>query len=81
MCQDIDTYKNAPLRFTTGDEMIDHIDKLVKSSGHYRGHSKMCRAVAEDRFLENDVNIDKYVELYTLPHKDEKRKLINTINV
>ena len=81
VCQDIDTYKNAPLRFTTGDEMIDHIDKLVKSSGHYRNHSKLGRAVAEDRFLENDVNIDKYVELYTFPHKDEKRKLLNAINV
>jgi hypothetical protein len=44
-------------------------------------HAKKVRKIAESRFLENDENIDKYVELYTLPYKDSGRKLLNSINL
>ena len=73
VCQDIDTYKNAPIRFNTGDEMIDQIDLLTKSTSYYMKQSRDARAVAEDRFLEKDKNIDCYLELYTHARSDEKR--------
>jgi glycosyltransferase involved in cell wall biosynthesis len=80
VCQDIDTYNNAPIRFTTGDEMIDQIEKLVNSSTNYYEHSSRARKVAESRFLERDENIDCYNELYNLPYKDSKRVNISRYN-
>lgn len=80
VCQDIETYSNAPVRFTTGDEMIDQIDSILKSPNRYKQLSKDARAFAETRFLENDYNIDLYKELYTLPMKDPQRVLLNKIN-
>jgi hypothetical protein len=79
-CQDIDTYSNAPIRFKTGDEMISQIRSVLKNPTKYWTHSHNGRKIAETRFLENDNNIDKYKELYTLPYKDPNRKLINAIN-
>ena len=80
VCQDIVTYENSPIKFNTGDEMIDQLDKIIKSPNLYRSLSEKLYRIAETRFLEIDDNIDKYKELYTLPYKDPARKLLNTIN-
>lgn len=80
VCQDIDTYKNAPIRFTTGDEMIDQIESLIKSPTNYYEQSSRARKVAESRFLEKDENIDCYHELYNLPYKDSKRINLSRYN-
>lgn len=80
VCQDLVTYSNSLIKFNTGDEMIDQLDKLFKNSNHYKAMCKAHRDVAETRFLELDNNIDKYKELYTLPYKDPKRVLLNAIN-
>lgn len=80
VCQDIVTYENAPVKFNTGDEMIDQLDKIFKSPSLYKSLSQQGRKMAESRFLERDENIDKYLELYTLPYKDPGRKLLNAIN-
>ena len=80
VCQDLDTYKNAPIRFKTGDEMIDQIDKLVKSPTDYYEQSSRARGVAADRFLEVDANIDCYKELYTLPYGDSGRVNLSRYN-
>jgi len=79
-CQDIETYSESPVKFKTGDEMIDQIGLMIKNPGYYKTLSKGGREMAEKRFLERDENIDKYVEMYTLPYKDEKRVLLNSIN-
>lgn len=73
VCQDIHAYKHAPIRFTTGSEMVDQIDHLIKSTTHYMKQSRDARAVAEDRFLEKDKNIDCYLELYTQARNTESR--------
>ena len=80
-CQDIDTYSNAPIRFKTGPEMIDRIVQYTKNSSKYWQASLAGRKVAETRFLELENNINKYHELYTLPFKDPKRVLLNSINL
>ena len=38
------------------------------------------RKVAEERWLENDNNLDAYTELYTLPYGHKDRKILNNIN-
>lgn len=81
ICQDLCTYGNAIYKFKTGPEMIDQIKLALKSGTEYMQHAKKVRKIAESRFLENDENIDKYVELYTLPCKDPGRKLLNSINL
>ena len=77
--QDMCTYENAPYRFNTGDEMIDHITDIMGNYSKYKQISRDGRAVADSRWLESDDNIDKYHELYAYPYKDPKRKLLNSL--
>jgi len=78
-CQDMCTYIDAPIRFTTGDEMIDQIKTTLKYQSTYLDASRAGRAVADTRWLELDCNIDKYAELYKHPYKSPERKLINSL--
>jgi hypothetical protein len=78
-CQDMCTYENAPIRFKTGDEMIDQIRATMKDKGTYMSISKAAKTVADGRWLELDCNIDKYVELYMYERGSEKRKHINLL--
>lgn len=73
VCQDIETYKNAPIRFNTGDEMIDQIDECLKES-NYKKLSTNARRFAESRFLENEDNIAMFVEMYKYPIGSPERK-------
>lgn len=75
-CQDIITYSNAPIKFKTGDEMIDQINENLKEN-NYKRHSTNARKVAESRFLENEENIMKFVEMYKYPYGSGERKHLN----
>lgn len=75
ICQDLVTYKNAPIKFKTGDEMIDRIVETLKE-GTYKRVSTAARKFAETRFLENESNIMKYVEMYKYPIGSPERKNI-----
>jgi len=79
-CQDMCTYENAFFKFKTGDEMIDQLNTILESKSRYMTYCSRARAVAETRFLENEDNINKYLELYTLPYADPKRVLLNKQN-
>ena len=78
-CQDLCTYEAAPLKFKTGDEMLDNIDYALKDEDRYMKLSKEARAVADKRWLELDQNLDKYVELYKYPRLHSERKNINSL--
>jgi hypothetical protein len=78
-CQDMCTYGNAPIRFKTGDELIDQIRSTLKSRNKYMKISDAARKVADSRWLELDCNIDKYMELYKHPYKHSERKLLNSL--
>lgn len=80
ICQDLVTYKDAPYKFKTGDEMIDQIKGLIKSPNAYMRASESARKVAESRFLEKDENNDQYVELFKYPIKSLERKLLSLRN-
>ena len=79
-CQDLCTYENAPIKFKTGDEMIDQIDTTITDINRYRSVCKKARQYAETRWLETDDNINCYMELYQTPYGDANRKNLNRYN-
>jgi glycosyltransferase involved in cell wall biosynthesis len=78
-CQDICTYENAPIKFKTGDEMIDQINTVLKDERRFIQESVKARNFAESRFLEKPENIGKFYESYKFPYGSPKRKYLNTI--
>jgi O-antigen biosynthesis protein len=79
-CQDLCTYENAPIKFETGEEMIDRIDETLKDVDKYRSICKKGRQYAETRWLETDQNIDCYMEMYGTPYGDSSRKNLARYN-
>lgn len=60
--QDLVTYKNADLRFKTGDEMIDQLNTLLTDINTYNKYSGKARKYAESMWLED--HLDEHFELY-----------------
>jgi hypothetical protein len=79
-CQDIVTYEDAPIKFKTGEEMIERVEEALEKKGKYMNICAKARKVAESRWLESEDNINKYVELYSHPYGDPQRILLNKIN-
>lgn len=65
ICQDIITYEKAPLKFSTGTEMIDQIDKVLSDKQQYMKESRRGWNYIQTRWLENDDNLNKYLDIYT----------------
>ena len=80
ICQDLCTYDQAFYKFTTGAEMVDQIDTVMKDKNTYMKAVRRGRQVASTRWLENPENLGKYAELYTLPYGDKQRTLLNSFN-
>jgi len=80
VCQDICTYENAPIRFKTGDEMIDQINNTLKDRSRYKSLCKKASQYADTRWLEDDRNIDCYTELYQYSVNDPKRVNLSRYN-
>lgn len=79
-CQDLVTYENAPIKFKTGDEMINQIEETLKDVSKYKATCKKARQYAETRWLETDSNIDCYFEMYSTPYGDPSRKNLARYN-
>ena len=62
ICQDLEPYKNAPHRFTTGDEMIDKLKRIMGDRRIYLTESDSARKEASKWWLED--NIKTYTDLY-----------------
>lgn len=60
--QDLITYKEAPLKFTDGDDMINKLHKLLSDRKYYAKLSKQSRTYADKMWLDD--NIDMYTDLY-----------------
>ena len=80
VCQDLCTYENAPIRFKTGDEMIDQINNTLKDRNRYKSLCKKASQYADTRWLEDDMNIDCYTELYQYSVNDPKRVNLSRYN-
>ena len=79
-CQDMCTYENAPIKFKTGDEMINQIENTLKDRNRYKSLCKKASQYADTRWLEDDRNIDCYTELYQYGIKDPKRVNLSRYN-
>ena len=77
-CQDMCTYADAQIKFTTGDEMIDCIRDIVSGTGAYMQKSASHRRYAEGMWLED--HVDTYRELYNTPYADPSRGNLNRLN-
>jgi len=80
VCQDMETYCDAPFKFTTGDEMISQIEDILSKKGRYMNICQKARNDAEKMWLENDENIQLYFELFNYPYADSRRVLLNKLN-
>ena len=79
-CQDLCTYENAPIKFRTGDEMIDQIENTLRDRKRYKSLCKKAYQYADTRWLEDDINIDCYTELYKYGVNDPKRLNLSRYN-
>ena len=79
-CQDMSTYENAPIKFKTGDEMIAQIESTLKDNKRYKSICKKATNYANTRWLEDDKNIDCYLELYQYNVGDPKRVNLSRYN-
>jgi len=75
-CQDICTYENAPIKFKTGDEMIDQINNVLSDEGRFIRESVNGRNFAETRFLETESNYLKFFDSYMYEQGDPNRKYL-----
>ncbi|MBV52720.1 MAG: hypothetical protein CL816_01480 [Coxiellaceae bacterium] len=78
ICQDMETYRHTPYKFSTGAELVDQIDAIVSNKLTYMKISRKFREAANNRWLEDNINV--YKELYTHPYKHKDRVEINKIN-
>ena len=60
--QDMVTYKDAPIRFKTGDEMIDQLKNLLTNRQYYAKMSKNARNYANTMWIDD--HIKEYEDLY-----------------
>ena len=75
-CQDICTYEDAPIKFNTGDEMIDKIKETLSDERRFIKESVNGRNVAEGRFLETENNLYQYYDNYMYDQGDPKREYL-----
>ena len=70
------TYKDAFLKYKTGDEFIDVIQSTLKNQTVYIKHCKQAREHADKFWLDDDVNLMKHHEAYFTPFGSKERKLL-----
>jgi len=76
--QDLITYKDAPLRFNSGSDMIDQIKKLTKNTDTYMKYSAKARKYADTMWLDDHLN--EFAEVYNTRIGDPKREALLRLN-
>jgi len=71
--QDLPPYEMTPLRFTTGDEMLDQLNVLLED---YEDYSLKARKYADTMFLDDEPNLMKHYEVYFTPYGSSDRKYL-----
>ena len=78
--QDITPFKHCPIRFDTGEKMLEVIRETLKDEESYIKASREGRAMIDKKWLELPENTALYEELFLYPYGDKRRVHINTIN-
>lgn len=76
ICPDMVTYKNALVKYKTGDELIDCIKSSLKHESAYVKLCKESRAHAEKYWLDDEINLMKHHEGYFTSYGSSDRKFI-----
>jgi O-antigen biosynthesis protein len=76
VCPDMVTYKDAFLKYKTGDEFIDCLKTALKNQSVYAKHCKEARAYAEKFWLDDEHNLMKHHEVYFTPYGSPERKYL-----
>jgi hypothetical protein len=76
VCPDMVTYKDAFLKYKTGDEFIDQIKYTLKDQGRYIQLCKKSRTFTENYWLESENNIGKHQEAYFTQYGSSERKYL-----
>jgi glycosyltransferase involved in cell wall biosynthesis len=74
ICPDMVTYKDATLKYKTGDEFIDQIKYALKDQTRYVDLCKKARAYTDNFWLEDEKNLGKHYEAYFTPYGSDERK-------
>lgn len=72
-CQNITPYKDAPIKFNTGEEMIEKIRQTLKTEDTFIEQSRKARQIADMNWLEVEQNIAMYRDIYKYPYGDPRR--------
>jgi hypothetical protein len=80
ICPDMVTYKDALLKYTTGDEFIDCIKYATKDQTRYADLCKKSRAYSDQFWLEDEKNLMKHHEVYFTPYGSPDRKFLLETN-
>ena len=76
VCPDMVTYKDALLKYRTGDELIDQIKFALKDQDKYIKLCKQSRTYSSNFWLEDEKNLNKHLEVYTTPFGSDQRKFL-----
>lgn len=76
VCPDMVTYKDAFLKYKSGDEFIDCLKSTLKNQSTYAEQCKKARAHAEKFWLDDEKNLMKYHEAYFTPFGSKDRKFL-----
>jgi hypothetical protein len=70
--QDMCTYEEAPVRFKSGDDLIDQLEYITSDVSRYMRLSKQAREFTEKLWLED--HLDEYLAMYLTPWGSKERK-------
>ena len=76
VCPDMVTYKDAFLKYKTGDEFIDCLKSALKNQTTYAEQCKKARVYAEKFWLDDEKNLMKHHEAYFTPFGSKDRKFL-----
>lgn len=80
VCPDMVTYKDAFLKYKTGEEFIDQVKYALKDQSRYVNLCKKSREFAEGYWLEDEKNIGKHQEAYFTAYNSPERKYLLETN-
>lgn len=78
VCPNMVTYKDAFLKYDTGEEFIDCLKTALKNQTIYADFCKKSRAHAENFWLDTEENLMKHHEVYFTPFGSPERKYIKS---
>jgi hypothetical protein len=80
VCPDMVTYKDAFLKYKTGDEFIDQIKYALKDQTRYADLCKKSKTYADNFWLDDEKNLGKHYEAYFTPYGSSDRKYLKECN-